>query len=182
MSRLLAAIDRDISLSQTDKSEKRARVKQIFKNRILYSDSVQYTIPKVALSRNTIRIPNPLHQGALAKSIVDNYTDIQAIFNSSPLSITKPKIETENGEGKRAITHDNYDRTEIQKRLSTSDNLIKDLIKEVEKLEQQQTRFEMKKIFFVLGKRLDELNELTNKEMEHQGKEEEDLLFDPEYE
>jgi len=49
-----------------------------------------------------------LHQGKLADIITQNFADISNIYNSSTLSTTKPIIESETGEGKRAVKHENY--------------------------------------------------------------------------
>lgn len=105
---ILAAIQRDTTLTAEAKIEENIKAKQIFKNKLKFSDSVYFTIPKVGLARNTIKIPNPLHQGKLSEIIISNYNHISPLFNESNLSTTKPEIETETGEGKRSVKHDNY--------------------------------------------------------------------------
>ena len=105
---ILTAIQRDTTLTTAAKTEKQIKAKQIFKNKLKFSDSVYFTIPKVGLARNTIKIPNPLHQGKLSEFIIANYHNISPLFNDSKLSTTKPEIETEIDEGKRAVKHDNY--------------------------------------------------------------------------
>ncbi|OJW77623.1 MAG: hypothetical protein BGO69_07310 [Bacteroidetes bacterium 46-16] len=108
LSVVLQKIQNNRVLSQPTKDEEKARAKQTFKNRLKFSDCVQFTIPKVGLTRNTIKIPNPLHQGKLSECIVSNYNSIERLFGESNLSTTKPIIETAHGEGKRAVTHENY--------------------------------------------------------------------------
>jgi hypothetical protein len=108
LSAISAVIQRDASLTAQAKNEEKLKARQIFRNRLKFSDSVNFTIPKVGLARNTIKIPNPLHQGKLSELITLNYPYISALFADSDLSTTKPEIETEVGEGKRAVKHDNY--------------------------------------------------------------------------
>lgn len=105
---ILTAIQRDGSLRTPIKNEEIVKAKQIFKNRLKFSDSVYFTIPKNGLARNTIRIPNPLHQEKLSDVIASNYSAISSLYSESTLSTTKPKIEPEVGEGKRAVRHDSY--------------------------------------------------------------------------
>jgi len=88
--------------------EEKLRLKQVFKNRLNYSECGQYSIPKPGLARNIIKIPNPLHQGKLADTIANNYSDIEKLFEKSNLSTTKPKLETETSQGKRSVKHDNF--------------------------------------------------------------------------
>ena len=73
-------------------------------------------------------------------------------------------------------------RETLQKRLEESDLLIKKIISELDTIRREQTKFDKKKVYFVLGKRLEELNQLTSKEINLQSKQDKDLLFDPEYE
>ncbi|MCK5542570.1 MAG: RNA-directed DNA polymerase [Desulfobacterales bacterium] len=88
--------------------EEKIRLRQIFKNRLDYSECAQFSIPKPGLARNIIKISNPLHQGKISEVIASNYTDIESIFEKSTFSTTKPIIEQEVGQGKRAVKHDNY--------------------------------------------------------------------------
>ena len=108
LNKILATIQRDTTLTATAKVEEKIKAKQIFKNKLKFSDSVYFTIPKVGLARNTIKLPNPLHQGKLSEFITSNYNHISPLYNDSKLSTTKPIIETETGEGKRSVKHDNY--------------------------------------------------------------------------
>ena len=73
-------------------------------------------------------------------------------------------------------------REDIQKILESSDRLIKKIIHELDELRIKQIEFDDKRIYFALGKRMEELNILTAKEMNLQTKEDNELLFDPEYE
>lgn len=94
-------------LTVAQRNEKKVRLKQIFKNRLNYSDSALFSIPKSGIARNIIKIPNPIHQGKLAKEITNNYPAISLLFDST-LSTTKPQIETELGQNRRAIKHNDY--------------------------------------------------------------------------
>lgn len=89
-------------------NEEKIRLRQIFKNRLNYSECAQFSIPKPGLARNIIKIPNPLHQGKISEVIATNYVDISCIFEKSTFSTTKPIIEDEVGQGKRAVKHYNY--------------------------------------------------------------------------
>ncbi|TDT46157.1 reverse transcriptase (RNA-dependent DNA polymerase) [Maribacter spongiicola] len=95
-------------LSRPEKTEKKVRLKQIFKNRLNYSDCSQFNIPKSGIARKIIKIPNPIHQGKLSQAIVDNYTEIAKLFNDSNLSTTKPQIETEIEQNKRSVKHNDF--------------------------------------------------------------------------
>ncbi len=95
-------------LSRPEKAEKKVRLKQIFKNRLNYSDCSQYNIPKSGIARKIIKIPNPIHQGKLSQSIVDNYSEITKLFDDSNLSTTKPQIETEIEQNKRSVKHNDF--------------------------------------------------------------------------
>jgi len=96
------------NLTSQQVSEEKVRLRQIFKNRLAYSECAQYSIPKPGLARNNIKIPNPLHQGKICEVISANYTDIEDIFKKSTYSTTKPIIEQEIGQGKRAVKHQDY--------------------------------------------------------------------------
>lgn len=95
-------------LNRNQIAEEKLKYKQIFKNRLSFSDAVQFSIPKSGLSRNIVKITNPLNQGKLADVISTNYNAIAMLYNHSRFSTTKPQIETEIGEGKRAVKHENY--------------------------------------------------------------------------
>lgn len=108
LSALLNTVNTMIALSDTEKAEERVRLKQIFKNRLNYSDCTQFNIPKIGIARKAIKIPNPIHQGKLSKSIIDNYSEIEKLFNDSNLSTTKPQLETESEQNKRSVKHNDF--------------------------------------------------------------------------
>ena len=105
---ILNNIDGDSNIPVVDKNEEKVKAKTIFKNRLKFSDSVLFTIPKVGLARNTIKIPNPLHQAKLSDVISQYFVDLSRIHNLSNQTTTKPCIEIETGEGKRAVKHESY--------------------------------------------------------------------------
>lgn len=51
-----------------------------------------YSIPKVKHVRRTLGIPNPYHQLKLSNLIVDNWEDINNFIQTSPISLSKPKV------------------------------------------------------------------------------------------
>ncbi len=51
-----------------------------------------YSIPKVKHVRRTLGIPNPYHQLKLSQIIVENWEDINDFIQSSPISLSKPKV------------------------------------------------------------------------------------------
>lgn len=108
LSTLLQTVNSRTDLSDSAKTEERVRLKQIFKNRLNYSDCSQFNIPKSGIARKIIKIPNPIHQGMLSQAIVDNYTEIVKLFDESNLSTTKPQIETELEQNKRSIKHNDF--------------------------------------------------------------------------
>jgi hypothetical protein len=65
-------------------------LKEIFKDKFWESKWVVHSLPKVGFSRRLLGIPNPYHQSILAKSIADNWAEIQMIFNKSKISNSKP--------------------------------------------------------------------------------------------
>ena len=95
-------------LTPTQINEEKVKLRQIFKNRLNYSECGQFSIPKPGIARNIIKIPNPLHQGKLADIISNNYSEIEKLLKKSNFSTTKPIIETETNQGKRSVKHDNY--------------------------------------------------------------------------
>jgi hypothetical protein len=104
-----AFINNDIHLiPPSDQADEISIRKVVFRNRINYSDCSLFNIPKSGLSRNTIKIPNPLHKVQLAEEISNNFDQLCSIYAKSTISSTKPIIETERGEGKRAVKHDDY--------------------------------------------------------------------------
>lgn len=105
---LLNSVNTITELSPSEKTEKKLQLKQVFKNRLNYSDCCQFNIPKSGIARKIIKIPNPMHQGKLAQAIVDNYTEITKLFNDSNFSTTKPQIETELEQNKRSVKHNDF--------------------------------------------------------------------------
>lgn len=108
LSRILNNINSDNSLDNNQKSDKRIEEKTIFNNKLKFSNSTCFSIPKLGISRNIIKIPNPYHQGLLSKKICDNYVSIEQIFSNSKISYSSPDIEMEEGENKRSIRHKSY--------------------------------------------------------------------------
>jgi len=74
-------------------NEEKIKLRQIFKNRLNFSECGHFSIPKPGIARNIIKIPNPLHQGKLSDTIATNYLIIEQLYNDSNLSTTKPFIE-----------------------------------------------------------------------------------------
>ena len=97
-----------INLTAQQITEEKVRLRQIFKNRLSYSECAQFSIPKPGLARNFIKIPNPLHQGKICEVISANYTEIEKIFAKSVFSTTKPIIEQDTSQGKRAVKHNDF--------------------------------------------------------------------------
>lgn len=90
LNNILNTIQRKRRPTQAQKDEEKLKAKTIFNNRNRFSDCTHFTIPKTGLSRNTIKIPNPLHQGKLSELISANYTHILTLFDDSIISTTKP--------------------------------------------------------------------------------------------
>ena len=76
----------------------------------------------------------------------------------------------------------NFTREEIQIKLESSTTLLNKIIADLDVLRGRQQRFEDKRVSFVLGKRMEELNTLTSKEINLNAKQDKELLFDPTYE
>src|SRR4051794_38312537 len=74
--------------------------KEIFKEKFWESKWVVHSIPKVGFSRRLLGIPNPYHQSIISKSIADKWADIEAIFNKSIITHSKPVPDTT---GNRAL-------------------------------------------------------------------------------
>lgn len=75
-------------------------LREAFKDKFWESKWVVHSLPKVGFSRRLLGIPNPYHQSILAKSIADNWAEIEIIFNKSKISNSRPvKDDT----GKRAL-------------------------------------------------------------------------------
>lgn len=82
-------------------SEKRSKNdKSLFNEKYRESKWVVHSIPKVGFSRRLLGIPNPYHQCILSKSIADSWAEIEAIFNRSIMSNSKP---VEDKTGSRAL-------------------------------------------------------------------------------
>lgn len=105
---IINSIYSDSSLNPSQKNDKKIEQKRIFNNRLKFSESTYFSIPKLGISRNIIKIPNPYHQGQLSKEISDNFTEIKNIFLTSKLSYSSPIVEAEEGEGKRSVYHKTY--------------------------------------------------------------------------
>ncbi|MCP3807736.1 RNA-directed DNA polymerase [Paenibacillus sp. Lou8.1] len=54
------------------------------------SKCITYDIPRVKLQRRHLAIPNPLHQIKLSQAIETNWSNLQAHFDKSKLSISRP--------------------------------------------------------------------------------------------
>ncbi len=74
--------------------------KEVFKAKFWESKWVVHSLPKVGFSRRMLGIPNPFHQSILAKSITDKWTEIEAIFNKSTITNSKP---VQDATGTRAL-------------------------------------------------------------------------------
>jgi hypothetical protein len=57
------------------------------------SRCINYSIAKVGLVRKLIQIPNPMHQADLSEVICDNWSIIQAEYDKSKISCSKPKLK-----------------------------------------------------------------------------------------
>ena len=76
----------------------------------------------------------------------------------------------------------NIYRTEMQRRLNSSDSLIREVLLKTESLTDEQDEFEKRRVYFVVGKRLEELQKFTIQEIKRQSLQSKNLLFDPDYE
>ena len=74
--------------------------KEIFKEKFWESKWVVHSIPKVGYSRRLLGIPNPYHQSILCKSISDRWTEIEAIFDKSTITQSRP---IKDSKGNRAL-------------------------------------------------------------------------------
>lgn len=59
------------------------------------SRCANFSIAKVGLIRKLIKIPNPIHQCRLSETIVNNWTDIDAIYKTSKFSFSRPIVKGE---------------------------------------------------------------------------------------
>lgn len=51
---------------------------------------INYSIAKVGILRKDVKIPNPIHQIRLSEIVTENWADIEAIYNTSKISCSKP--------------------------------------------------------------------------------------------
>jgi Reverse transcriptase (RNA-dependent DNA polymerase) len=77
--------------------------KEVFKEKFWESKWVVHSIPKVGYSRRLLGIPNPFHQSILAKTIADKWTEIEAIFNKSTITNSKPIQDTTGSRSLKSI-------------------------------------------------------------------------------
>lgn len=59
------------------------------------SQSVDFSIPKVGLSRRNLQIPNPLYYTKLIINLLQNWTEIETHCSNSKFSLTKPIISSD---------------------------------------------------------------------------------------
>lgn len=74
--------------------------KEFYNPKFQESKWVVHSIPKVGFSRRLLGIPNPYHQSIISKSIADKWVEIEAIFNKSTITHSKPVQDTS---GSRAL-------------------------------------------------------------------------------
>lgn len=124
LSKKLQLIDTNTDLSDEQKIERKHIQRNEFSNEKKYSICCKFNIPKTGISRNMIKIPNPLHQGKLVISIDTHQDEIKTIYNKSKLSITIPQEEIQDKQGKRAIKHDDYGVFKEKSILNSFDKLV----------------------------------------------------------
>ena len=90
--------DWDIISISINKAKKPA--KEFYNPKFQESKWVIYSIPKVGFSRRLLGLPNPYHQSIISKSIADKWAEIEAIFNKSTITHSKPIQDTT---GNRAL-------------------------------------------------------------------------------
>lgn len=96
----LSVIENDWNKVIVNINKSQKSIKEAFKDKFWESKWVVHSLPKVGFSRRLLGIPNPYHQSILAKSITNNWAEIEKIFNKSKISNSKPiKDDT----GKRAL-------------------------------------------------------------------------------
>lgn len=74
-----------------------------------------YSIPKVKHVRRTLGIPNPYHQFELSQIIVKNWEYIDDFIQSSPISLSKPKVN------KLSVTNDLREVRTFSREINLSD-------------------------------------------------------------
>lgn len=90
---------------------------------------IQYSTPKVGLSRRIFGIPNPIHQIELSKIISDNWNEIRRIYNNSKISASVPKKDFK---GTRAIKKFDFKKFK-EKRIEVSFNKVFELKTDIAK-------------------------------------------------
>ncbi len=73
-------------------------------------------------------------------------------------------------------------RKKVQDKLEESDVMIKELLQSVSSIQSDMETFEKKRPYYVIEKRLEELEFLTSKEIKAEVRQDKSLLFDPAYE
>lgn len=66
--------------------------RKLLKQRFCESRWTRYSYAKYGYVRRSLALPNPFHQVKLARSIVDNWSDIETVLNRSSISSSKPVI------------------------------------------------------------------------------------------
>ncbi|MES2267739.1 MAG: RNA-directed DNA polymerase [Bacteroidota bacterium] len=54
---------------------------------------VNFSYAKIGMVRKSIKIPNPMHQIGLCEEISNNWSQIEAIYKSSTISFSRPKLK-----------------------------------------------------------------------------------------
>jgi len=110
-------------------------------------------------------------------------------LNQVEKSITKLKGEDKNIEDKvRNILEQlevakekgNIEKRILQDKLASTEESISGVLEEIAEIREKKETFEKKRLYFALEKRLEELQNLTKREIQNQSKE--DLLYNPTYE
>lgn len=111
----------NISKIKTDWGSIFSSLNKIQRQKYFDSKWVNFSIPKVALSRRMVNIPNPIHQALLAETISSRWAELQNIYSLSSISSSKPIADTNN---KRAVISKDDFGTFKSRRLNESfDNL-----------------------------------------------------------
>lgn len=94
----------------------------VFSARPLHSMQYTYNFVRAGGLRRNLGIPNPKHFFRLAEHVVANYTNLTALANLSPFSLTKPV----DGRPERAISpeHDLAERTSHRARLRSTARFV----------------------------------------------------------
>lgn len=78
-------------------------LREAFKERFWESKWVVHSIPKVGYSRRLLGIPNPYHQSIICFTVSDKWAEIQAIFDKSNISSSKPIKDDTNNRALKSI-------------------------------------------------------------------------------